>query len=76
MLPAFHQECEAFDEWLTEMTNRRIPGCILSRAGGQTRFNQSDRQGPWSCHLSGYLLVIDEGFFDRDHFQDTFYALI
>ncbi len=72
---AFAQEREVFDEWLTEMTNRRIPVSFCVQAVKPRFIKEIDRDHG-HVHLSGYLLVMSEGFFDRDHFQDAFYALI
>jgi hypothetical protein len=72
---AFLQDVEAFNEWLEEMNNREVEVAFRIDAV-KPRFIKEVDHDHGRVRLAGYLLIMPEGFLDRDFFQDSFYAII
>lgn len=72
---AFQCEVESFDEWLQELQGREVETAFRIDAV-KPRFIKEVQSDHGRVRLAGYLLIMSQGFVDREFFQDTLYAIV
>ena len=71
---AFLRDVEEFDEWLQTVKDREVATAFRINAV-KPRFLKEVDGDHGRVRLSGYLLNMEEGFIDREFFQDPFFAI-
>lgn len=71
----FLAEIEAFDEWLEETCRKEID-VVFTIDSVKPRFIKEIGHDRGRVRLSGYLLIMKEGFLGRTFFEDYFYCTI